>query len=120
MRVLLLELPRLLRGILEHAIQQQDDCELLKDMQNELEALTKQSIQPDIVVLGLTEAQDTALVAPLLARWPMTQVLTVMQAGDQATVYELRPYKRVLGQMSPTEFVDTLCQVVRESRPSGG
>jgi hypothetical protein len=32
MRILLLEVPQLHRGILEHSIQQQNDCELLKGL----------------------------------------------------------------------------------------
>ena len=114
-RVLLLELPQLLRDILEHAIRQQTDWELLKDMP-EFAALAGNTAPPDIVVLGLTEAQDATLVAALLARWPMTQVVTVMQTGDDAMAYELRPHRRMLGQVSPADIVGTFRQVVHESR----
>jgi DNA-binding NarL/FixJ family response regulator len=119
-RVLLLELPHLLRDILEHAIKAQDDCELLTDMAKGFETLTKQIVPPDIVVLGLTEAQDATLVAALLARWPQTRVLTVMQSGDDATVYELRPHSRVFREISPSGIVHTLCQAVHESRALSG
>jgi DNA-binding NarL/FixJ family response regulator len=115
LRVLLLELPHLLRDILEQAIRQQADCELLKDIR-ELEVLMGQTMPPDVVVLGLTEEQDAALVATLLARWPMTQVVTVTQGGDDAMAYELRPHRRTLGQVSAADIVRTLRQVVHESR----
>jgi hypothetical protein len=114
-RVLLLELPQLLRDILEHAIRQQTDCELLKDMRD-LAVLSGRTVPPDIVVLGLTEAPDATLVTALLARWPMTRVVTVRQSGDDAIAYELRPQRRKLGPLSPTEIVGMLRQVVHESR----
>jgi hypothetical protein len=68
------------------------------------------------VILGVTAAEDTTLVPALFARWPWAQVMTVMQAGDEATVYELRPRRRVMGQMSPDEIVAALRAAVHRSR----
>lgn len=115
-RVLLLGMPQLLRGILEHAVQLQSDCELLKDTRRAFQMLAEQTVPPDIVILGLTAAEDATLVPALFARWPTAQVMTVMQAGDDAAVYELRPRRRALGQMSPAEIVETLCEAVHRSR----
>jgi DNA-binding NarL/FixJ family response regulator len=114
--VLLLEIPRLLRDILEHSIQLRSDCELLKDTRGGLEMLRAQTIPPDIIVLGLTAAQDATLMPALFARWPMAQIVTVTHAGDDGAVYELRPRRRVLGQMSPTEIVEALREAVLSSR----
>jgi DNA-binding NarL/FixJ family response regulator len=107
-RVLLLEMPPLLRGILEHEVQLQSDCELLKDARRPFHLLTEQAPPPDIVILGVTAAQDATLVPALLARWPLAQVMTVTEAGDDAAVFELRPRRRELGQMSPAELVRIL------------
>jgi len=74
------------------------------------------SFAPDIVILGLMAEEDASIVPALFARWPQAQVMTVMQAGDDAAVYELRPRRRSLGQMSPQEVVDTLCDSVRRER----
>lgn len=115
-RVLLLELPQLLREILEHAIRLQSDCELLKGTRGGFQMLTEQTLPPDIVILGLTAAEDATLVPALFARWPEAQVMTVMQAGDDAAVYELRPRCRALGQRSPAEIVETLRDAVHRTR----
>jgi DNA-binding NarL/FixJ family response regulator len=115
-RVLLLEVPQLLRGILEHAIRDQSECQLLKDTRPAFEMLTEQTVPPDIVILGLTAAEDVTLVPTLFARWPAAQVMTVMQAGEDAAVYELRPRRRALGQMSPDEVVETLRDAVYRRR----
>jgi DNA-binding NarL/FixJ family response regulator len=114
-RILLLEMPQLLRGILEHAIQLQSGCELLRDTGRALPMMATTAL-PDIVILGLTAAEDATLVPALFARWPAAQVMTVMQAGDDAAVYELRPRRRALGQMSPAEIVATLHEAVDRSR----
>ncbi len=115
-RVLLLEMPLLLRGILEHAIERRTDCELMKITQDPLQLLTDRTIAPDAVIMGLTATEDATLVPALFARWPGTQVMTVMSAGDDAVVYELKPQRKALGQMSPPEIVDTLREAVHRSR----
>jgi len=115
-RILLLEVPQLLRGIFEHAIQVDSDCELLKDSTHTLRVSTQQTSPPDIVILGLTAAEDTTLVPALFARWPHAQVMTVMQAGDDAAMYELRPQRKALGQASPAEIVETLREAVHSRR----
>jgi DNA-binding NarL/FixJ family response regulator len=115
-RVLLLEMPPLLRGILEDAIHMHGDCELLKDSTDALAMALHPTAAPDIVILGMTAAEDATLVPGLFARWPQACVMTVMRAGDDATVYELRPSHGSLGEMSPEEIVDTLCDAVRHGR----
>lgn len=116
MRVLLLQMPRLLRGILEHAIQVHGDCELMSGTARGSQVLAEQTIPPDIVILGLSAAEDATLVPALFSRWPQAQVMTVMQEGDDATAYELRPCRTVLGQMSAAEIVETLREAVRRRR----
>jgi len=107
-------MPLMLRELLEHAIEQ-SNCELLRDTRDGLEILTQQGAAPDVIVLGLSAAEDATLVPVLFARWPMAQVVTVRMDDDTA-VYELRPHRRLLGQMSPTEIVETLREAVHESR----
>lgn len=117
LRVLLLEVPQLLRGILEHAIQQQSDCELLKGARRDLGLKAERTEPPpDAVILGVTGVEDTTLVLALFARWPAAQLMTVMQTGDETTVYELRPRRRALGQMSADEMVDALRAAVHRNR----
>lgn len=114
--VLLLEMPKLLRDILEHAIQHQSDFELLKDTRLAFQVLTEQMVPPDVVILGLTAEKDTILVPALFARWPNAHVVTVTQSGDDAAVYELRPRRHALGQMSPDEIIESLREGVHRSR----
>jgi DNA-binding NarL/FixJ family response regulator len=114
-RVLLLETPHLLRGILEHEILVRSGFELLKETRGVYQMLTEERLPPDVVILGLRAAEDATLVPALFARWPRAQVMTVTQAGNDVAVYELRPRQRVLGQMSPTEILEALQEAVHGS-----
>jgi DNA-binding response OmpR family regulator len=106
-RVLLLEVPRLLRDFLERAMQAADECEIVKNLDD---ALTRASrLPPDAVVLGLTAAEDTTLVPAIFARWPRTKIMTV--GLDHAATLWANP--RLLGPMSPNEIADTLRDAVR-------
>jgi len=109
-------MPQLLRGMLEEAVQTHDDCLLLKHSGRVFAALTERMSTPDIVVLGIAAAEDATLVPALFARWPRAQVMTVMQTGDDAAAYELRPRRIALGQMSPAEIVDKLLELAYRGR----
>jgi hypothetical protein len=105
--VLLLEIPRLLRGILEHAIRTDADCELVQEPRD----------TPDVVILGLTDANDTTLLPALFARWPGAQVMTVLAPGDDAAMYELRLERRTFTGVSPTEILQVLREGVDSRHP---
>ena len=119
MRILLLEVPQLLRDILEQAIRRQHDCELLKDTSRGFDR-PELAVTPDVVVLGLQAEDDETLVPALFARWPATQVMTVMGAGDGAAFYELRPRRRRLDHVSPAELVEALRDAARRRRDRSG
>ncbi len=116
MRVLLLEMPQLLRGMFEHAIELHGGCEVMEGARRELPMLTARTPPPDAVILGLSAAEDAVLVSALFACWPMTQVITVMQSGDVATLYQLSPSERQLGELSPAEIVEALRDAAHKGR----
>src|SRR5688572_28691563 len=110
-RVLLLEMPQLLRGILEHAIQTHGAPDGLMDAPHALALSKEPDVSPDVVILGLTAPGDTTLLSALFGRWPQAQVMTLTPAGHDAALYELRLGREALGAVSPAEIV----QVVREA-----
>lgn len=114
LRVVLLEVPRLLRDVLEHAIHQDGGCELVGASGGAATPADQQP--PDMVILGLTADEDATLVPALFARWPRAQVLTVAPTGGAAALYELRRRRRQLGEVSPSELVRTLRDAVQHSR----
>jgi hypothetical protein len=90
----------------------------LKGARRPFHPLAYQAPPPDVVVLGLTAAQDATLVPALLARWPLAQIMTVTEAGDGAAMFELRPRGREFGEMSPAELVKILREAAYLSRAS--
>ncbi len=114
-RVMLLEMPQLLRDIFEHAIEQRGDCEVLKDG-NGVHRQAVSDPSPDIVVLGLGAIEDTKLVPALLTRWPHAQIVTVMATGDQATAYEVTTRRRAIDQMTPEKIMQRVCTLVYRKR----
>jgi hypothetical protein len=115
-RVLLLEMPQLLRDILEQEVHTRSDCELVKDGRGVLQLLTERVVAPDVVIIGLTGREDEALVPAVFARWPGVHVMTVMPTGNDLMVYELTPKQEELAPMSPAGIVDSLRNAVRRSR----
>jgi hypothetical protein len=107
-RVLLLEVPKLLRDILQHATRREDDFEL--------ETEVEPRVSPDVVILGLTAAEDVTLVPALFARWPDAQVLTVTHTGGDVVAYELSPRRQPLGELSPSEIFAKLRDALRRKR----
>jgi DNA-binding NarL/FixJ family response regulator len=109
-------MPLLLRELLEHAIELQDDCELLQDTRRGLQTLAGNTAAPDIVVLGLSADEDATILPPLFARWPTAQIVTLTRSGEDAMAYELIPRRRVLGPRSPAEIIATAHDAVQKSR----
>jgi len=120
--MLLLQMPPLLRELFEHAIELRNDCMLLKDSRRVLEMFSRPAERPDVVVVGLTMADDAAVVPALFAHWPSAQIMTVTAAGDGGMVYELKPHHRILEEMSPAEIIEalhaTVCYERRALDPS--
>jgi hypothetical protein len=114
--MLLLHMPPLLRELFEHAVERRDDCALLKDSRSILDMLRGSTECPDVVIVGLTTADEAAVVPALFARWPNAQVMTVTATGQGGMVYELKPHRRVLDEMSPAEIVETLLATIRHER----
>jgi hypothetical protein len=59
----------------------------------------------DVVILGSDESRLPANGRELLRRRPLTKVLTVGFDGRVACMYELRPARVVLGEVSPSTLL---------------
>lgn len=105
----------LLRSVLERAIADRRDCELLRQPTLASNFMIATAC-PDVVMVGLDTPEDSALVPALFARWPAAHVVTVKAVDDQAVVYTLRPHQRVLVEMSPDGIVETLREAVYRER----
>jgi DNA-binding NarL/FixJ family response regulator len=116
--VLLIDMPPLLQQILEHAIAQHPDLQLVPEAAAASATPLKTRPALDAVIVGAeaNEAADQASV--LLDRWPKAQVVVVTAAGRDAALYELRPHRIQLGRLSPTEAVKAIRDAVWRRRSS--
>ncbi len=64
--------------------------------------------QASVVVLGLSDSELPVECTALLATRPQTRVLGVAADGRRAFLYELRPHRTPLGEVSPAGLVEAI------------
>jgi DNA-binding NarL/FixJ family response regulator len=62
-------------------------------------------IAADVVLMGPTEMELPELILQLLQEEPHLKVLGLVDGGRRAYLYELRPHREVLEQMSIEELL---------------
>jgi hypothetical protein len=77
-------------------------------------AWTIEQTQADVVVIGHDD-QDAAV---LLGRRPPLAVVAVTDDAKESQYYELRPHRVGLGEISPSELVETIRQATRSWSPT--
>ena len=101
-RLLLREVPLMLRSIIVDALFNQPDVELL-DGDVSRPPLAADDV--DVVLVGATDPHDFEKASSLLAEWPKSRILFVASSGRDAVMYELYPRKLALGDVSPRGLV---------------
>lgn len=105
---MLARLPRILQTIIEEAIVEQFDMEVIRgDDRAELAALVA-TRDIDVAIIG---EDDVDAVCALLGARPQLDVLAVVPAARETLLYEMRPCRVRLGELS----VESLVQAIREA-----
>jgi DNA-binding NarL/FixJ family response regulator len=105
-RIALVELPRIMREIIERAVADQPDMEIVGELPASTlpEALDGAGV--DVVISGTN--YDCASLRELLDERPRLKVLAVADDGRDAFLFELRPTRTPLGEVSPQNIVDAI------------
>jgi DNA-binding NarL/FixJ family response regulator len=103
-RVLVEDVPELVRGLLSHALSGQPDIELVN---GRVVPLLRDAAAPDVVV-ATQRGDDLESVRRLLSKWPQTKVLMISVDGRQAALFQLEPHRTQLRELSPTELAATI------------
>lgn len=104
--------PRL-RDIVVDAVTHECDMEIVGiDVQTERELL---ALRADVVIVSPPDARDLAVPARLLRALPRASVVFIAPGAESAAVYELRPRKTGLGEVS----VAGLVAAIRTSAQDG-
>jgi DNA-binding NarL/FixJ family response regulator len=105
-RVLLAGLPRILREIVEHALAEAQDIEVV----GTVEALgavngNLAQLQPDVLIVGLDDESDATRLDRFLYEMPRLTCLAIAGDARRAFLYELQPRAKPLGDVSPGGLV---------------
>jgi DNA-binding NarL/FixJ family response regulator len=113
-RVLIHDAPTMLRDILERAISNQPDMEVI------LEPVSPEGapdqVSPDVVVVEVSDSDPGDGARALLSRWPGSHALVIAAHGQRVLKYELQPQSVDLGEMSPDQFVQAIRSSARSER----
>jgi hypothetical protein len=119
MRVLVGEMPEIMRRIVTDAVSGEADMELVFN-ETPRPAPSSSPVMPDVVVVGAMEPAGAGVAEAMLGRWPKSRILMIATDGRRAVMYELRPHKRELGELSPGDLVETIRSSGRGSGGSPG
>ena len=114
-RVLIHDVPAMLRDILEQAISTQSDMEVVFEPAPPEHAPADQQRWPDVVV-DASGVDPGAGARALLFRWPSTHALMIAAHGRKVLQYELQPRGVDLGEMSPNQLVQAIRSAARPER----
>lgn len=110
-RVLLVDMPRLLRDMIARAIEAQDDMQVVGEAPNPSaigSAVTE--TDPEFVIVGLERAELPRDCAAFLSHRARPRLLGIEAVDGRAFLYELRPDRIRLGDgsVTPEELVSAL------------
>jgi DNA-binding NarL/FixJ family response regulator len=107
-------MPRMLRDVCKQLIVEQPDMEVVGEFGNGVELLlaTGQT-RPDIIILGVEGSGLPGIGSHLFTEFPHVKLLGVTADAQHLSLYELRPYKGLIGDVSPQGLLDAIRTSVR-------
>ena len=116
-RILLLGMPTMLRQILRQTAASVPGLIVVAELPDaELDSPDVIAAGADVVIAGADRASEAA-VTDLLCRPYPVQVLGISADGHDAVLYEMRPHRMLLEELSPTTLVSVLSRQRRRSCP---
>jgi DNA-binding NarL/FixJ family response regulator len=113
-RVLIRDTPTMLRDILEQAISNQPDMEVIAEPA--APAPVERRASPDVIVVDVSYSDPGEGARALLFRWPTSHALMIAAHGQRVVRYELEPRGVDLGEMSPDQLVQAIRSAARPER----
>jgi len=105
-RVALVSMRPKLRDILTDVVAREQDMELIHCQIGSDADLA--AAQPNVLVCEIGNPLDGRLPARLLRAVPRSRVLVIADTGDRAALYELRPTRKVLQDVSIEQVIDAI------------
>jgi DNA-binding NarL/FixJ family response regulator len=119
-RVVLAEMPPILRDVLARTLADQPDMVLVGELGTSMELiLAAGETRADVVILGLDDAEFPGVASHLLGEYPHLKFLGVSADGRNAYLCELRPWKVRLMDVSPQGLVGAIRMATTDRRDGG-
>jgi DNA-binding NarL/FixJ family response regulator len=115
-RIAIAGVPRLLREITLTALSDQEDMEVVAELpdRQDLPNLVR-TLGVDIVIVSCSESEVTELGNQLIGEYRSTRMLAITDGGRSGYLYELRPRKAELGELTPGVLIRAISEAVRRS-----
>jgi DNA-binding NarL/FixJ family response regulator len=94
----------MLREIVRDSVTRQPDMEIVGDFGKRDEVLDAVE-RADVVIIGARQPDDSTLARQVMQASPSTRVLIIAMNGGSAVLWELRPYKVWLDDVSPESLI---------------
>jgi chemotaxis response regulator CheB len=112
-RVLLVEVPGVLSGILRDVIGHEPDMEVVGELKSSGDLMPAiRRTEADFLIWGLQPVAEAGGVpeacSAVLDAHPRIKVLAVEADGRSGSLYELRPWRLGLGELAPARIVEIL------------
>ena len=109
LRIIVVDMPRLVRDLIERAIVAQPDMTLLAMLESPRQMVqAARAMRPDFVVIGLKAKALPSECRELMAEHPTVRLLGIEAVAGEAHLYELRPHREALGEVSPVDVVSVI------------
>jgi len=117
-RILLVDLSRLVGEMVERAVASQGDMVVVGRPTTVGELVQRAGeTEPDVVIAGFHDSRLPAAYLELLLEHPRMKVLGLQEHEGQAWLYELRPEQIEIGEVSPDDVVHTIREAAQRSLP---
>lgn len=113
LRILVFDLPPLLGDLVQDALDAKDGITSVRAGAGELEQAVATE-RPHAVIVPLEEAQLLAESRRFLEERTRVRLLGISLRDGRAVLYELRPNRAELGEVSPDELADVVCKAVAQ------
>ena len=107
-RILLVNLPRLLSGVVRGLVAQNDDLRIVGEVSASALDDALAATRADIVALGVEAEQEAMSTALVRRRHPLLRVLMLDVGGHHATMDEPDGRRRQVPELSPAVLLELL------------
>jgi DNA-binding NarL/FixJ family response regulator len=108
-RVVLIDMSPMLRQILRGVVHGPPGIDVVAEYEEMVPLLpAAKEHRADVVLFGHESTRLSEECRELLEERPQTRLLAVGNEGRRSTLYELRPYREALGEVSPDELLEAI------------